>query len=137
MKRTTKAVVGIAAVLSLGIAAGAYAHTGMGQGMGHGMSQGQGMGHGMGQGQGMGHGMGQGHGRKGGMGSGAMMRGGSTGPMAGNQLMTAEERTAQREKMQAATTPEERRAIAEGHRAEMEKRAKDKGVTLPGATHQH
>jgi hypothetical protein len=36
------------------------------------------------------------------------------------------------EKMRNAKTPEERQKIAEANRAEMEKRAKEKGITLPG-----
>ena len=45
----------------------------------------------------------------------AMMHGGFAGPMAGQQLMT----------------PEERHELAEATRAEMQKRAKEKGLTLP------
>ena len=48
-----------------------------------------------------------------------------------SQLMTPQEREAMREKMQAAKTPEERQALASGMRTEMEKRAKEKGITLP------
>jgi hypothetical protein len=61
----------------------------------------------------------------------AMMHGGVAGPMAGQQLMTLEERTALQEKMRNAKTPEERRKLAEANRAEMQKRAKEKGITLP------
>jgi len=53
------------------------------------------------------------------------------GPAAAQQLMTPEEQTAFREKMQNARTPEERQKLAETNRAEMEKRAKEKGITLP------
>ena len=53
------------------------------------------------------------------------------GPAAAQQLMTPEEQTAFREKMQNAKTPEERQKLAEANRAEMEKRAKEKGITLP------
>jgi hypothetical protein len=121
MKRTTKAVVGIAAALTLGVAATAFAHPGMmGSGMGPAMKGGA-----------MGPAM------KGGMGPGAAMRGGFAGPMAGQQLMTAEERAAQFEKMQAAKTTDERQKLMESTRAEMEKRAKDKGVTLPDPAHRH
>jgi hypothetical protein len=45
--------------------------------------------------------------------------------------MTPEERTALREKMRNAATPEERQKIAEATRAEMQKRAQERGVTLP------
>ena len=71
---------------------------------------------GMGQGFGPGMGMGMGPGH---------------GPMAGQTLMTPEERAAFQEKMRSAKTPEERRKLAEATRAEMQKRAKDKGITLP------
>lgn len=120
MKRSTKAAVGIAAALTLGVAAAAFAHPGM-----------------MGGGMGTGMGPAMKGGMRGGMGPGAMMRGGFAGPMAGQQLMTAEERTAMVQKMHAARTPEERQKLGEANRAEMEKRAKEKGVTLPGAPHQH
>lgn len=58
-----------------------------------------------------------------------------------SKLMTPEERTQMRAKMQAAKTPEERQAIRKSMRAEMQKRAKEKGMTLPdrqeGRPHQH
>jgi hypothetical protein len=99
---------GTVAALSLGLAAAAFAHPGqMGGAMGPGMG-------------GMGHG---------GMGPGAM-GGGPAGGM--QQLMTPEEHTALQEKMRNAKTPEERQKLAEANRAEMEKRAKEKGVALPG-----
>jgi hypothetical protein len=109
MKRSHKLAIGIAASLGLGLGAAAvFAHPGqMGGGMGM-----QGM-------QGM-------HG-KGGMQHGGM----GGGPAAAQQLMTPEEQTAFREKMQNAKTPEERQKLAETNRAEMQKRAKDKGITLP------
>lgn len=66
-----------------------------------------------------------------GMGPGMMMHGGSGGPVAAQQLMTREERAALQEKMHNAKTPEERQKIAESTRAEMQKRAKEKGITLP------
>ena len=47
------------------------------------------------------------------------------------QLMTREERTAFRSKMQAAKTPQERQQIAMANRAELQKRAAEKGITLP------
>ena len=61
----------------------------------------------------------------------AMMHGGFAGPMAGQQLMTPEERAALQQKMRNASTPEERHELAEATRAEMQKRAKEKGLTLP------
>jgi hypothetical protein len=60
---------------------------------------------------------------KGGMGHGP------TG--AHQQLLTPEERSAFQEKMRNAKTPEERQEIAQANRAEIEKRAKEQGITLP------
>ena len=57
--------------------------------------------------------------------------GGGGGHEAVSQLMTPQEREAMREKMKAAKTPEERQALAAGMRTEMEKRAREKGITLP------
>lgn len=59
-----------------------------------------------------------------------------TGPrgeptMYGQQLMTPAERTAYMEKMRAATSRDERIKLRDEHRAEMQKRAKEKGITLP------
>ena len=45
--------------------------------------------------------------------------------------MTPEERTALQEKMRNAATPEERQKLAEATRTEMQKRAQEKGITLP------
>jgi hypothetical protein len=111
MKRSHRIALGIAASIGLGLGAAAvFAHPGQMTGGPMGM---QGMG-------GMGHGpMGMGHGPMG------------AGPAAAQQLMTPEEQTAFREKMQNAKTPEERQKLAEANRAEMEKRAKEKGITLP------
>jgi Spy/CpxP family protein refolding chaperone len=83
-------------------------------------------------GGGMGHPMmgGMGQGMQGAMGPGAM-GGGPAGRMAGQALMTPEERQALADKMRNATTPKERQKLAETNRAEMEKRAKEKGITLP------
>ena len=50
--------------------------------------------------------------------------------MYGYELMTPEERQAYIDKMRAAKTPEERTKLRDEHRAEMQKRAKEKGVTL-------
>jgi hypothetical protein len=61
-----------------------------------------------------------------------MMRGGF-GAAAAQQLLTPEERQAFIEKMRNAKTPEERQKLAEANRAEIEKRAKDKGITLSQA----
>lgn len=57
---------------------------------------------------------------------------GSTNPAVyGWQLMTPEERTAYRNKMRAAKTPEEKAKIRAEHHKEMQQRAKDRGMTLP------
>jgi Spy/CpxP family protein refolding chaperone len=114
MKQSHKFAAGVVASLGLGIAvAVVYAQPGpMGGGMGPQMKGG------------MQHGM------KGGMGPGAM-KGGPAGPAAAQQLMTPEERTAIIEKMRNAKTPEERQQIAAANQAEMQKRAKEKGITLP------
>jgi hypothetical protein len=126
MKRSQKIATGIALSLSLGLASAVYAHPGQtGGGMGPG-AQG-GMQHGMKGG--MEHG-GMQHGMKGGMQHGKQAAG-HAGPQAAHGLMTPEERTALREKMRNASTPEERQQIAAATRAEMQKRAQEKGITLP------
>jgi hypothetical protein len=115
MKRSNKLIAGIGASIALGLAAASvYAHPGQ---MGGGMQGMQGM-----------------HGdNKQGMGCSGMHSGKAHGAMgnrgAGMQLMTPEERAALQEKMRNAT-PEERQKIAAETRAEMEKRAKDRGITL-------
>jgi hypothetical protein len=112
MKPSYKFAAGVVASLGLGIAvAVAHAHRGqMDAGMGPQMQMKGGM--------------------MGGMGPGAM-HGGPTGASAAQQLMTPEERTALIEKMRNAKTPEERQQIAAANHAEMQKRATEKGVTLP------
>ena len=120
MKPTYKLAAGVIASLGLGIAvATAYANPGQ---MGGGMEHGKG---------GMQHGAkgGMQHGAQGGMQHGSMGGGAQHG--AGQQLMTPEERTALQEKMRNAKTPEERQQIAATTRAEMQKRATEKGITLP------
>ncbi len=106
MKRSQKFAIGIVASLGLGLAvATSFAQPGpMGGGMGPGMM--------------------------GGMGPRAMGAG-FAGPQVGQSLMTPEERTAIQEKMRNAATPEERQKLAEATHAEMQKRAKEKGITLP------
>ena len=74
-----------------------------------------------------------------GMGQGMMRGGMMQGQMAGQnsdmkvmrELMTPSERLAMMDKMIDAKTPEERQAIMAANHTEMEKRAKDKGITLP------
>lgn len=107
----------------------------MNGGMRHGMMGSGMMNGGMRRGM-MGTGMMNGGTRQGMMGNGMApgMRQGGAGPNAAfQQLMTPEERSAMIEKMRNAKTPEERQKIAAENRAEMEKRAKDKGITLPPA----
>jgi len=65
------------------------------------------------------------------MGMHGPMAGMQHGPMGGQQLMTPEERSALQEKMRNAKTPEERQKLVEANRTEMQKRAKEKGITLP------
>lgn len=120
-----------AVTLSLGLAVTAWAHPGqMGGGMGPGAQAGQqhGMQGGMGQGR-MQHGAGNQANRDQGCdGTNAQS---PRGPQAGQSLMTPEERTAMREKMRSAKSPEERQQIAAANHAEMQKRATEKGITLP------
>ena len=134
MKQSHKFAAGVIASLGLGIAAAvAYASPEqMGGGMGSHMKGG------------MQHGAkgGMQHGTKGGTEHGGT--GGGAGHGAGQQLLTPEERTALQEKMRNAKTPEERQQIATANHVEMQKRAKEKGVTLPegrgprqGATTEH
>jgi len=112
MKNSYKIVAGVAVALSFGVAAVAFAHPGpMSGGMGGGM----------------------GHGMRGDMGQGMMMQGGPAGTATGQQLMTPDERSAMMEKMRSAKTPEERQKFADANHAQMEQRAKDKGITLPHA----
>ena len=113
MKTVNKIAMSIAAVLSLGMGITAVqAQQGSMGDMGH-----------------MGSGMGT-----------SMMR----GPMMQNQMMgqnsdmkvmreliTPEERLSMMDKMMDAKTPQERQAIMISIHAEMEKRAKEKGITLP------
>jgi hypothetical protein len=132
MKRSQKIATGIALSLSLGFASAVHAHPGQtGGGMGPGAQGGMqhgGMRHGAQAGQGHG---GMQHGMKGSMQYGKQAAGPGTGPQGGHGLMTPEERTALREKMRNAATPEERHQIAAATRAEMQKRAQEKGITLP------
>ena len=128
MKQSYKFAAGVVASLGLGIAvATSYASPGQ---MGGGMGPQGGAQHGAKGGM---HHRAQGdtqHGMHGAQQSGARGHG-AEGHGAGAQLMTPEERTALREKMRSAT-PEERQQIAATTRAEMQKRAQEKGVTLPG-----
>jgi Spy/CpxP family protein refolding chaperone len=71
-------------------------------------------------------------------GAGSGWRGAKAGPGAGvqgrgagAQLLSADERAAFRSRMQAASTAEERQKIRDQHRAVIEARAKEQGMTLP------
>lgn len=130
-------IIAAAIALSAGIlTATAYAHQGEGRGEDHGMRQGEHQGMMQGQRHGMEHEKGsrhaeRGEGRHGGM--------GHDSKGTAKSLMSQEERTAFRDKMRNAKTPEERQQIALANRAEMEKRAAEKGITLPehrGQRHQ-
>jgi len=111
-RRIALGAIASAIALGLGLAAAADAHPGAGFG-----TQG-GFGPAM-RGMGMG------------MGMGPMMHGGFGGPAAARQLVTRGERHAFIEKMRNGKTAEERQKLAELNRAEIEKRAKEKGITLP------
>jgi translation initiation factor 2 gamma subunit (eIF-2gamma) len=108
MKTVNKIAISVATVMGLGLAV-AYAQPGpmggMGNGMGPGMMRGQMM-----QGQ---------------------MMGQNANMKIMRDLMTPAERLAMMDKMIDAKTVEERQAIMTATHTEMEKRAKEKGITLP------
>ena len=113
MKTVNKIAISVAAVLGLGLTiASVHAQQGPMGGMGP-----------------MGNGMGPGTMR------GAMMPGQMMGQNANmkimRELMTPAERLAMMDKMIDAKTIEERQAIMTANHVEMEKRAKEKGITLP------
>ena len=105
MKTVNKFVIGIAAVLGLGLAVAHAQPAQMGNGMSPSMMRGQMM-----QGQ---------------------MMGQNTNMKIMRELMTPAERLAMMDKMIDAKTAEERQAIMTTNHAEMERRAKEKGITLP------
>lgn len=113
MKTVKKIAIGLATVLGLSLAVGAvYAQQGsFGNGMGQGMMRG-----------GMMHGQ---------------MSGQNSDMKVMRELMTPAERLAMMDKMMDAKTPEERQAIMTANHTEMEKRAKDKGITLPAGHGPH
>jgi hypothetical protein len=106
MKTINKIAISVATVLGLGLTvASVQAQQGpMGNGMGPGMMRGGMMQNQMGQNSNM-----------------KIMR----------ELMTPAERLSMMDKMMDAKTVEERQAIMTQTHAEMEKRAKEKGITLP------
>lgn len=127
MNKLNKTAIAIA--LTLGVTA-AYAQPGQMHGnMGHGAqgSQHQGMQHDMKDRmhKGMNH-DGDKHAKR-----GETKGHGEHGSKAAQSLATPEERSAMQEKMRAAKTPEERQQIASANRAEMQKRATEKGITMP------
>lgn len=107
MKTVKKIAIGVATVLGLGVAvATVYAQQGpLGNGMGQGVMRG---------------GIMHGH-----------MTEQNSDMKVMRELMTPAERLAMMDKMMDAKTPEERQAIMTANHAEMEKRAKEKGITLP------
>ena len=107
MKTVKKIAISIATVIGLGLAVvTVYAQQGpFGNGVGQGMMRG-----GMVQGQ---------------------MVGQNSDMKVMRELMTPAERLAMMDKMMDAKTPEERQAIMTANHTEMEKRAKEKSITLP------
>ena len=107
MKTVNKIVIGVATTLGLGLGiASVHAQQGpMGNGMGPGMLRGQMM-----QGQ---------------------MMGQNANMKIMRELMTPAERLTMMDQMIDAKTIEERQAIMRSTHTEMEKRAKQKGITLP------
>lgn len=111
MKTVNKIAMGVAIVLGLGLTiASVHAQQGLMGG---------------GNGRGMGPDMMQ----------GGMMRnqvmGSNSNMKVMRELMTPAERLSMMDKMMDAKTPEERQAIMTSVHAEMEKRAKEKGIALP------
>ena len=113
MKTVKKIAISIATVIGLGLAAvTVYAQQGpFGNGVGQGMMRG-----GMVQGQ---------------------MVGQNSDMKVMRELMTPAERLAMMDKMMDAKTPEERQAIITANHTEMERRAKEKSITLPAGHGSH
>ena len=113
MKTVKKIAISIATVIGLGLAAvTVYAQQGpFGNGVGQGMMR------------------------------GGMMRGQMAGQNSDmkvmRELMTPAERLAMMDKMMDAKTPEERQAIMTANHTEMERRAKEKSITLPAGHGSH
>jgi hypothetical protein len=110
--------IALLAILGASIATPVLSQPASGQGMGPGSGMGPGMG------MGMGSGMGPGSGK-------AMRFNFNKDNTTGWTLMSAEERTAHRDKMRGAKTYDECKATQDEHHKAMETRAKEKGVTLP------
>jgi hypothetical protein len=113
MKTVKKIAISIATVIGLGLAVvTVYAQQGpFGNGVGQGMMRG-----GMMQGQ---------------------MAGQNSDMKVMRELMTPAERLAMMDKMMDAKTPEERQAIMTANHTEMERRAKEKSITLPAGHGSH
>lgn len=113
MKTVKKIAISIATVIGLGLAVvTVYAQQGpFGNGVGQGMMRG-----GMVQGQ---------------------MVGQNSDMKVMRELMTPAERLAMMDKMMDAKTPEERQAIMTANHTEMERRAKEKSITLPAGHGSH
>ena len=113
MKTVKKIAISVATVIGLGLAVvTVYAQQGsFGNGVGQGMMRG-----GMMQGQ---------------------MAGQNSDMKVMRELMTPAERLAMMDKMMDAKTPEERQAIITANHTEMEKRAKEKSITLPAGHGSH
>ena len=128
MKRSHQIAAGIAASLGLFLATAAFAQQG-GYGRGPCATNGAqpAAGYRMGPGAGMGPAW---TGRGSGYGPGAAV-GPGFGRGFASQLMTPEEWAAHREKMLNAATFDERRQIAAVNHAEMQKRAAERGISLP------
>ena len=118
MKNACTLIASMAAALFLTIGSAANAQPGPGPGMGPGYGAGQGYGPGQG-------GMGPGYY---GRGRGFAFNNTNT---RGWSLMTAEERTAHRDKMWSAKNYDECKAIQEENHKVMTERAKEQGKTLP------
>jgi hypothetical protein len=64
-------------------------------------------------------------------GGNASKPGAATQTIYGSQVMTPEERAAYQDRMRAAKTPEAKEQVRREHHAEMQARARERGVTLP------
>ena len=116
--------IALVVVLGLALAQSAFAQPAGGQGMGPGAGMAPGAGMGPGAGVGPGGGMGPGAGK-------GMRFGFNKDNTPGWALMSAEERSAHRDRMRAAKSYEECKNLQDEHHQAMLARAKEKGVTLP------
>ena len=126
-KKTAVRLVGAAGLLLVG--ASAWAHP-MGWGMGPGMMRGAGPCAAAAD-EAVACPMAGAGGMRGAFGAGCAYGAGKPAGAAGQPLVTDEERQAFFDKMRSATTPEERQKLAAEHRAEIQKRAAERGVNVP------